>query len=552
MPLRSVYSDPIAAGIKAFGDVSETLNRRELTAQTIADRRLHAEGEEQRQKAVEEDRVYIKKIQQQHLQENFDKNMTGDLLSAHNKLTNGEPLNDQEELAYLAASNRALNFKDKTPKEITEITKNIRVLHEGIQKIFPDVQKAIQAGGGYIERSSAPDLFNAFDSVPTYGADIDKGTDRHGSEEGVKKSLDRIYITKEGTMIPYLRVEDSKGQVYYAPATAGRSGDPNAAVLQLPVQLFGAHVESQVGMAKNIESILMKYGHGEFAKKRKAAGEVATRSETYLIGERAVMTALADNPRTDVNTLRNAYKTSVREAAKEKGIAIPEKEIDEGAKSYIPEKQPRAMGSPAGREIEDRARIVAEYGEDSPEVKRFDDGAAALHEKADKNPTEASLALKAARGDKTAQKALDILRAEKKSAKEDKGPSDSTIDRRLKEADRLLFGRYKGKKDPEVADLDTLLNTAEPEAAAEIQRKREEIANLIEKDHLTAQDAVNKVVGKAGKTDTLKPMTPESGKKFEEQVRKEKPKTREEAWRRYSEIAKKAGYNPGPEPGSKK
>jgi hypothetical protein len=420
--LQSMYSDPIASAIKTFSTLDDIMGRhedratrRELMAENLADRRLQAE----RQKDAD---AWQKKVQAdtekgwgKRDEVAFDTRMAQRLASASEKLRSNKDLDEDEEMAYLAASNHALNWKDLSTDQLDGVHKSIRSLRDGLTKIGPALQQAIQSGkGGTISREQAPELFDAFDAV--YGDQINKGTDRTGKPAQEKK-IDKIFIDpKDQTLVAQLRVKDADGKEYYAPMTADRGNDPNAAVLKLPIPLFIADMQAKINFADGLDLLRMKYGDKELTKKREEARETMKQSEAYRAGELAVMDALGKNRTAGVNELRAAGSKALRDKAKELGIAVPEKDITAWTKEFVAEK-------------EQRPRAEEQLTED------------------------------ALRGDKEAQSILDNMQKRKVTIaresrppkepkdKEDKATAPTTIDRRLKDLNKRFDDMAADKKE---------------------------------------------------------------------------------------------------------
>lgn len=352
--LKSVYSNPMESGIRAFRAVSDIFGdiedrearkedraiRRQLMSQEQARNELLMEKTRNDMKYQEEEREHLKKLRQEQEQQIFDTRTLRTLQAAKERVRQNQPLSDDEETAVLMASNRAVNWAGKNPDEITEINRSLKGLKDGIRGIWPVIEAQMQKGGGYVERAQAPELFSAFDGIPTYGGAVGRGADRNGATEGVTKKVERFYFDpKTQTMTPYLRVTDATGKEYYAPMTFDRGNDPNAPVVQLPLPIFNAHLQAQSEFADSLDVLRMKYGDADLIKRREQAEELATKSEAFLAGEKAVTDLLITNPRATSNQIRNAYSVAVRDKAKDLKIGIPQSEITAGAKEYLGEKE---------------------------------------------------------------------------------------------------------------------------------------------------------------------------------------------------------------------
>jgi hypothetical protein len=348
--LRSALSDPISVGINSFRSISDVLNqqeslkmRRSLMEREAAESQVRMEREKQGIEAEKENIGWNKQMRSRMGMEWAREDDLRNFNAAVSKLDSGQNLEVSDYDSILKAAHGMPNWKDLKPEQWSEVHNNLRSLKTGIDHIWPQIAEVWGKGQGvYINRSQAPELFSAFDKIPSYGGAVNRGKDRHGETEGVEKSLERIYFDpRNGTMTPLLRVKDSKGDTYEAPMTADRGNDPNAPVLQLPVQIFNAHLNAQLKMADWADSVRMKLGDKEVAKRHEAQKETLKQNEVWLAGEDSVEELLTKNPNATANELRNAFKKSVREKAKEKGIAIAEKDItNEAAK--ISERLPSA------------------------------------------------------------------------------------------------------------------------------------------------------------------------------------------------------------------
>lgn len=332
----------------------------------------------------------------------FDEDTARAIKGIDYKLQSGQSLDENDTKAILFAANRSVKFRNKSAAEIDALVKSANTLKSGIESIAPTIMEGMKKGQGMsIDRTQAPDLFNAFDQV--YGDEINKGMDRTDSPSREKK-VQRIFIGPDGQMVPELRVIDSQGKEYYAPVTAGRDGSPNAPLLTLPIGVFNAHLGSITKMGEWINSVRMTYGDKEFEKKMATHKENAEKSKAIGAGQMAVADLLSKDPGATVNKQRIAFT----DGASKIGTLTPH-ETAEFAKTYIPEKETRSL-------TKYDIALAAANGDPGKALK--------LAEEKDKSPTEASLAERAAKGDKVAEKALDFISKTKKESKEPRALRD--------------------------------------------------------------------------------------------------------------------------------
>lgn len=499
--LRSVYSNPIEAGIKAFGDMSTILQqrdeaplRRELLAQSIADKKLSSEksrmemGQKAKENAQWEKETGIKNI------DSDTKAMLGNLSAANvedeaarreNRDPNYTP--EQQDAIFKAFGKNPLLDPDKADVQ----TDAIRKVREFMKTNGPQLMQ-----GGRLDREKAPEVFDAFDKV--FEKQINRGTDRYGNDAtgGVQKKVKSVLVdpkdgslsflldvtapVKEGQVFkhigdgtpvftvnpeakgltepgnidlskrPVVRNADgsistvrsmsveldgqevlipmvsdsgkilSKEQAiaeykktgkhlgkfdsstdadayadalhndpiwqkdiaeysasgktetsYEAPLTFDRAGgDPNAPVVKLPAGILDQYLGAHEGLGTKIQQLRAKLGPEKFAEKMEATKR--TRAENKAISA-AMGKVDTSKP---VDDQRKAFITEFTAQMPDASV----KETTELAKTIIADRE--GMKSEAGKTIADRSRLVAAYGENSPEVKAFD--AAAGDKKAEK------------------------------------------------------------------------------------------------------------------------------------------------------------------------
>ncbi len=220
--LRSVQSNPIEAGIRAFGEMSSILQqrdeaplRRELLAQEIADKKLSSEKTraEMDQKAKEnaewERATGIKKI------DDDTKATLGHLLGAQAEddaaQKEGRDPNyttEQQDAIFKTLGKNPLLDPDKVDVQ----TDAIRKVRDFMKTNGPALLK-----GGRLDREQAPDVFDSFDKV--FEKQINRGTDKYGNDtaSGVTKKVKAVIVDpKDGSLSFVLDVTApvKEGQVF--------------------------------------------------------------------------------------------------------------------------------------------------------------------------------------------------------------------------------------------------------------------------------------------------------------------------------------------------
>ena len=631
---RSVYSNPIEAGIRAFGDVSDILQkqeeaplRRQLLAQEIADRKLSSE---RTRKGMDQD----EKVRQQWEKETGIKNIDLDTKTMLGHLQGAEI-----ELDAARKEGREPKYSTEQQDAIFKtLGKNpvfnpdaVDVQTDAIRKVrgfMRDNAPQLLQQGGRLDRDKAPDVFDAFDKI--FEGQVNRGTDKHGNDTkgaGVTKRVKSVLIdpkdqslsfvldvsapVKEGQVFKHIGDDTSvftvnpeaKGMVepgnidlsrrpvvrnadgsistvrsmsvsfgkgqevlipmvsdsgkiltkeeaikeyqktgkhlgkfdseraatdyaealhndsmwakdiaeysatgkastsYDAPMTFDRAGgDPNAPVVKLPIGILDGYLDAHERLGTKIQQLRAQLGPEKYAEKME--GITRTRKENAVIYT-AMEKVDTSKP---VDEQRKTFVMAFTKLMPEASV----KEITELAKTIIADKE--ELRSEAGKTISDRSRLVGKHGEGSPELKAFDEAVEAKQEKGEKNPTEASLSLRAAKGDKDAKRAIDIMR---KTEKEKKGTSEATVDRRNKSADRKMFNFFKVQpglrrivEDEDIRDIDALLGHPDltEETRKSIENKREEVGKLID-GGMSEDEAIRKVQKAMGKTPTLRPIS---------------------------------------------
>jgi hypothetical protein len=221
---------------------------------------------------------------------------------------------------------------------------------------------------------------------------------------------------------------------YDSVMTWGRNGDPKAPVQQIPAPLLSMQIGTLKEVAGHVSQLEAKYGPTVFSQKVQHAE--ARRKEGS-----SVLKAFESSGGTDFTKFA---ETLLKENP----------EIDmKDAKVWFDalQKSRPKMGSQKGKEMEDRTRIVAEFGENSPEVKKFDESTKPKEEK----PTEASLAVSEAKGDLTAKKARELIQKNK--------IKEVTESAEAKERAKRKYHTDKGD-DIKPAELDKRIDTAKKTA----------------------------------------------------------------------------------------
>lgn len=325
------------AAIRSFETVSNILDKREIMAREEADRKIREEERLANKPILEARRKYDMELLTQQRNLMFDSGLTGKIASAIDKVSKGEPLNEDETGAVLMGKTKAYNWKDDTPEQANEHTRALRIVGERVKTMEPMLLSAIQGKQAVtISREEDPDFFNALDKLPAYGGSANKGL----ADDGLpakSKTLSQAIVTPDGNMVLKLRVERQNGEVYYAPVTVGRDANPNAPVLQIPVALFGQKLQQELKFADALDSVMKTLGGQKTAEALVQAREDAKKSEAHLAGEIAVSEFLVANPENEanVNAVRALYLQAARGKAKELGVSLSEESLKSGAGIYL-------------------------------------------------------------------------------------------------------------------------------------------------------------------------------------------------------------------------
>lgn len=220
--LKSVTSNPIESAIKAFGDVSDILQkrdeaplRRELLSAEIADRRLRTERgqKEQEQKAKENAQT-----EREWGIKNADsdtKVMLGNLQAAQiegdaARAEGRDPkyTTEQQDAIFKTLGKNPMFDPDKVDVQTDAIRKVRTFMKENAPALMQ---------GGRLDREKAPEVFDAFDKV--FEGQVNRGTDRHGNDAaaGVTKKVKSVLVDpKDGSLAFVLEVKApvTEGQVF--------------------------------------------------------------------------------------------------------------------------------------------------------------------------------------------------------------------------------------------------------------------------------------------------------------------------------------------------
>ena len=306
---------------------------------------------------------------------------------------------------------------------------------------------------------------------------------------------------------------------YDSVMTWGRNGDPKAPVQQIPAPLLSMQIGTLKDVAGHVSQLEAKYGPTVFSQKVQQAE--AKRKEGS-----AVMKAFESSGGTDFTKFA---ETLLKEN--------PEMDMKD-AKVWFDalQKSRPKMGSQKGKEMEDRTLRVAEFGENSPEVKKFDELT---------KPKEAG-ANKTIYGPKGQTKEVFIKKGEDyvppkswslKAPKEtDTSGEKANVMNEIDKLEPIAIKNYrKGDKEVEsVEDLDI-----SDKSKLEIQSKLDKARELIRTKHVSASEAWRQADTK--KTDTLKPITRKVIDKIKSDPEVKKAKNPRQA---AIQKAKKMGYDP--------
>ena len=381
MPLlRSTLSNPAESAIRAFETVSDTLERREaaplkreLMAQEIADKKLRREREEEDIKWNEQYRARMKKQYALEDQLQLDHKNMGYLSSAVDKFKSGKSavdLDENEIDAVLMSSNTWANWKDLPPDKWADMHKDLKTLKEGMKQHGPQIMTAME-NGGKLEKKQAPEIFDAMNRTEAFG--------------GSGTNFSAMYF-KGGNVVFEKEEKDDNGNTKYVPVRVP-GDDPNRPVLQIPVQLLGATINSQADAADWLEQIMMQKGNKEVGERRAKLKENQNQMRVLIAGQRAVDPILERNPNENVNVIRNAYKKAAQELAEKEKIAVDPKVLSKEADDYVASRVPQKKLTNEA-DLAERSTEVDEKGKPTPSAIRAEEALKKLTEakRGEKNP----------------------------------------------------------------------------------------------------------------------------------------------------------------------
>jgi hypothetical protein len=381
--LSAIGGDPIASGIDAYAKVTGILDaqedrarKRTLMEEDLLDRQSTRQRQARDDVWKEEDRRRLMKERADADQIKMDSRTARLVASARAKIKSGKGdlLDDDEISAIFVAKNTAFGFNEKPAgQDLYSYNKTVKEAREMTKKYSPLIANAMSNDGGYISRDQAPDWFNKLEAI--YGPEINSGLDKTG-QPAKSKSLERLTFSK-GMLVPELRVETASGEVYFAPATAGRDASPNAKVLQIPLQLFDASLQQKADFADDLDFVLMKLGDKEALKRDEEARVGAQKSRMFQQAEDSVWEfVIAKGPAymrsaAGMREAQNVGRKRLRELSAESKVPLSEDDITKWAGKIAPEQ--KELQSTAGKTMVDRQRLVETHGPDSDQVKRFDE-----------------------------------------------------------------------------------------------------------------------------------------------------------------------------------
>jgi predicted metal-binding transcription factor (methanogenesis marker protein 9) len=659
--MRSVFSDPIAAGIRSFGDVSDIMERREraplereIMAQDLADKRLYEERTRKTMEFEEKERAEKQKIWGigNQLRDEIKNNFESALKREPGVRSGKEKWTDSEADALLTASGSMANIDLGKLDEQAEAATNLK---KGLAALEPQIMQSPQPKI-VINRDQAPELFDSFEKM--YGDRINTGTNEHGhsvEQHGIEKKIKSVLVdkttnpptisfvlnvttpVKEGQVFKHIgddapkfsvaadvvgmaekgnidlskrsvvrnadgsvstvrsmsieedgkevliptisdsgkslsreeavaayketgkhlgkfdSVEDAnryaeqlhsdpmwnedikkysaKGQKetsYDAPMTHDHGNDPNAPVVRLPIPILGAHVNAVSQHLGRMQMLQAQLDPKTWLDKKEKA--IRARQENKAISE--AFGALDTTK--SVDEQRKQFVTKFTALMPEATV----KETVDLAKTIIPEKT-AALSAP-GKEIEDRTRFVARYGEGSPEVKDFDARSEAAREKGINKtiygPGGKTKEVFIKKGqDFTPPKGWTL-----QSPKEDSIAQTLATERQKDNLEKSLVSRLGGKNATSLAGLPW-----SSEKIKKAEKLRDRAMELIDqkktKSYAQAIDMAEKELG------TLNPgkaLTRVARDSIVKSVKAKKPKSEAEAKKMALEMAKDRGYDP--------
>lgn len=446
--LKSAYSDPVASAINTFSTLDEIAGRREergqrreLMAQTAAEHRLRMEGM-QRQSEAEQRRASA----EEQLRKNLD---LGDL-------SDDEWTNLKTNLPSAVQETEKATQEDRTPKyseeqgtAVNTAIQNNKLLHDGdlakkstaIENILafskqalPNIKPGMKVR---FDESKYPTFIQSIQEV--YGDLVNTGSDKYGAtvkDHGVSKKITSVYLdmtTNPPSMSFGLNVRtptkaifqpDMTGKLaagqdemsYDAPLTMQHSGDSKDPISQIPVEMAHMQLTQAQRLAKTalaLKKYRLETDPAGYAKEQeqlqKQAGEGKARREAFA--------KLAEERKKRPDMSANEQREFILSALPD---TMSTTDASKLASDIIKETTQTGLVSPAGKTMSDRSRLVAQYGENSDQVKQFDK----LSEKPDKE-TDISLAGKEAAGDPKAKKTRALIQEGRiKVARESRTPKE--------------------------------------------------------------------------------------------------------------------------------
>lgn len=274
--LRSVSSNPIEAGIKAFGDMSTILQqreeaplRRELLAAEIADRRIRTERGQQEIEQKDKENAEWERVTGLKRVDDDTKAMLGNLSAAQveadaaqreGREPNYTP--EQQDAVFNALGKNPMFDPDKVDVQTDAIRKVRTFMRDNAPLLMQ---------GGRLDREQVPEVFDAFDKV--FEGQVNRGSDRHGNDtsSGVTKKVKSVLIDpKDGSLSFVLDVKApvKEGQVFkhigdgtpvftVNPEAKGMMEPGNIDLSKRPV------VRNADGSISTVRSMSVSFGEGE-------------------------------------------------------------------------------------------------------------------------------------------------------------------------------------------------------------------------------------------------------------------------------------------------
>jgi hypothetical protein len=314
---------------------------------------------------------------------------------------------------------------------------------------------------------------------------------------------------------------------YSAPITASRGGtDPNDMVLKIPAQMLDSYLNAHEVLGSTIDRLKAESKPEEYAANLEKVKKARTSA-----GARGIALSRVDTTKTPEEQRRQFVIEYSRLDPDTDG-----KTVADLAKTLIPEKSV-AMASEAGKQVSDRARLVAAHGESSPQVQEFDRSVDAKRQgqqrgesKTIYGPNGQTKEVFIERGKDYTPPAGWSLKAPKDDA-DGSGKREKRIDTELDKVEPLFVKEYRqgDKLIESIEDLD--LEDSEKE---KIHKQVDRALELVRKGK-SAVEAKRQAQKEIGAANRLKPITADVVKQI-----RSKAKTRQEAER----MAKEMGYDP--------